>query len=216
MVHIRRGFFLIIVLVLVLAACQKVQEDKIPPIIKLLGRNPDTVLVGCNYSDEGAVASDDKDAQATLSILKSGEVDTSVPGTYLIDYSVFDSDSNMALEQRMVFVKSLPTDYFEGSYYVTDTLLSVLPRIVSNYPVEIYQPVQNQNMYRIHNFNNFGEGFRVLIQPDSTGIFQINYDKNDTVISGDGWVRCGLNGLRMTYNIELPDEYQTYRATYKK
>lgn len=216
MVHIQRGLFLIAVLLIVLASCQKVQEDKIPPIINLVGRNPDTILLGCNYIDKSIIAIDDKDDSSALTIITSGEVDPFVSGTYFIEYSVVDSDSNRAFEQRMVIVKPLEMDYFEDSFTVTDTLLTVVPRQITTYPVTIDWLSQNQNLFRIINFNNFGDDFELLIQPDSTGNFQITYEEDDINIIGEGWVKCDLGGLRMTYDVELPDEYQIHEATYNK
>ncbi len=214
MIRIQWLFFSVMIFLLLFAGCQKVREDKIPPVIRLIGSNPDTILLGCEYHNDSAVVKDDKyiDPQ---SYTVDGEVNIDSVGVYYIDYTAYDTDSNMAFEQRVVVVEELTLDYYEGSYVVTDTLLSVVPRQISVYPVTINRISQNQNLFSISNFNNFGEGFKVLIQPDSLGIFQINYDNNDTLFSGDGWVKCALNGLRMSYYGDIPEESQTHKATYK-
>lgn len=214
MIRFQRGFFSVVVALFLFAGCQKVQEDKIPPVIRLIGSNPDTILVGCEYHHEGAKVKDDKYVDPD-SYTVDGEVNVDSAGVYLLDYTAYDADSNMAFEQRVVVVEELTPDYYEGSYVVTDTLLSVVPRQISVYPLTINRISQNQNLFSISNFNNFGEGFKVLIQPDSLGNFEINYDNNDTLFLGDGWVKCALNGLRMSYYGEIPEESQTHKATYK-
>ena len=81
-----------------------------PPIITLLGSNPISITVGGSYTEEGATADDLEDGGLTGSIFTVGSVNTSVPGTYLINYSVTDSAGNTATVVRTVTVieQSLP------------------------------------------------------------------------------------------------------------
>lgn len=215
MIQINQGQLLLAVILFVFAGCKKVQEDKIPPLIRLVGNNPDIVLMGCNYMPRGAIVVDDKPIDSD-SYTVTGEVNTDSAGTYYLNYTAFDADSNMAFEQRMVIVDSLSNEFYEDAYTVTDTLLTVIPRQVTTYSVTIDWLSQNQNLFRISNFNNLGDDFELLFQPDSNGNFPITYEEEDLTISGDGWVKCNLGGLRMTYNVELPDEYQSHKATYLK
>lgn len=215
MFYIKRGLFLLIGFFLIVSGCQKVQEDKIPPVIKLLGRNPDTVLLGCEYHELGAIVGDDKEIDEDAYQI-SGEVNTDTSGLYYLDYTAVDSDGNMAFEQRMIVVEEFSIDFFSGSFSVTDTLLTVVPRQITNYPVIIERPFQTQDFFSIQNFNNFGNNFELIIQPDSTGNFEISYDEQDTIVSGNGWIKCDYSGLSLNYNVEIPGETQIHRATYKK
>ena len=73
-------------------------EDNIKPVITLLGNTTVTVEVGTNFTDPGAVATDnyDDDSSLTGSISVSGSIDISNLGTYLLTYSVSDSSGNAA------------------------------------------------------------------------------------------------------------------------
>ncbi len=215
MFHLKKGLLLFSVVLLIASGCQKVQEDKIPPVIKLIGRNPDTVLLGCEYHERGAAVADDKDIDGNAYEI-SGEVNTDIADVYYLDYTAIDADNNMAFEQRTVVVEAFSTGFFEGGFSVTDTLLSVVPRRISNYPVFIERTFQTQDFFTVQNFNNFGNHFEVIIQPDSAGHFEIAYGDQDTIVSGNGWVKCDYSGLSLDYHVELPDEYQTHKATYRK
>lgn len=211
MIRLTRALLFVFITVLMISSCQKIQEDHIPPVIILIGRNPDTVLVGCTYDDPGAFYADDNGTKAAG---VSGIVNTDSAGIYFRNYTAFDADSNMAVEQRKVIVESLGPEYYEGVFTAIDTLV-VIPRQVTSYNVSISRLSQNQNIFRISNFNNLGEDFELVFQPDSSGSFQLSYDNAGTVINGQGWVKCTSDGLRMNYTVALPDDYQTHKATYR-
>lgn len=211
MIQFIRGLFILLAFGMALFSCQKIEEGRIPPVIVLNGRNPDTVLKGCSYTDPGAFYTDD---YGTKVAQVKGMVNTDSAGTYFLDYLAYDADSNMSVESRRVVVEPLNDNYFLGNYTVSDTLV-VIPRQVSVYSAFIEMQDPNQGIFRISNFGNFGNEFRVLIQPDSAGNFQLNYDDPETIIQGEGWVKCDSRGLRMTYTIEiLPDEFETHKVTY--
>lgn len=212
MIQYLRGLFILLSIGMMLLSCQKVEEGRIPPAIILNGRNPDTVLKGCSYNDPGAFYKDDN---STVAAEVKGMVNTDSIGIYLLEYRAYDADSNMAVERRSVVVQPLQDEYFEGNYSVFDTLV-VIPRQVSEYTALIERLSQNQRIFRISNFGNFGDEFQVLIQPDSTGNFQLNYEDAEIIIAGEGRVKCNSDGLRMTYTIEIsPDEFETHKATYR-
>ncbi|MDP2950867.1 MAG: DUF5011 domain-containing protein, partial [bacterium] len=75
-----------------------------PPVIILLGANPLMVVKGGTYSDPGATASDPEDGNLTSQIKRTGDVNTSVAGTYVWVYSVYDSASLGATTTRDVVV----------------------------------------------------------------------------------------------------------------
>ena len=80
--------------------------DTTPPVITLLGNNPETVVQGETYNDSGATALDDRDG--TVLVTTTGSVDTSTVGTYNIIYTVTDSAGNIAAETRTVNVIAVP------------------------------------------------------------------------------------------------------------
>ncbi|MEX0965659.1 MAG: PKD domain-containing protein [Bacteroidia bacterium] len=81
--------------------------DNTPPIITLLGNNPDTVEIGYPYNDPGATAFDDLDGNITSKIVVVSNVDTGATGVYQISYNITDSAGNEAEEviRTVVVVK---------------------------------------------------------------------------------------------------------------
>lgn len=90
--------------------------DTIAPEIKLNGNSVISILTGSSYKEQGAKANDNKDGDITNKIQISGNVDTSKDGTYLVTYSVSDSNGNNASVQRKVIVG--PTEA-TGVIYLT-------------------------------------------------------------------------------------------------
>jgi formylglycine-generating enzyme required for sulfatase activity len=68
--------------------------DTTPPVITLIGDNPQTVYRGTVFSDLGATVTDDFDA--TRTIYGSGTVDTSTVGNYTLTYATQDEVGNAA------------------------------------------------------------------------------------------------------------------------
>ena len=87
------------------------------PIITLNGTNPVTITEGTVYSDAGATAVDDHEGNVTGNIVKSGTVNTNVPGTYTITYTVSDSQGNQSISNRTVNVtgNNAPTIILAGA-----------------------------------------------------------------------------------------------------
>jgi hypothetical protein len=81
-----------------------------PPVITLIG--PATVVLeeGDAYDDQGAMAQDPEDGDLTDRIVVDNPVDTAVPGTYTVTYTVEDSAGNQAQAQRTVIVEAAPVD----------------------------------------------------------------------------------------------------------
>ena len=80
-------------------------QDTTPPVLTLIG--PDVISLQCNetFVDSGVTAIDNCDGNLTASITVGGDaVDTATPGTYLIVYSVTDSEGNTVQEGRAVTV----------------------------------------------------------------------------------------------------------------
>ncbi|MFL0810244.1 MAG: DUF5011 domain-containing protein [Agarilytica sp.] len=75
-----------------LGAC----NDTTPPVITLNGANPLTVYQGQTYQELGATAEDNIDGTFTVTDI-SGDVDTSIIGSYIVTYRATDSSGNSAV-----------------------------------------------------------------------------------------------------------------------
>ena len=78
--------------------------DRTPPVITILGNNPDTVEIETPYIEAGATAFDNVDGAMTTRII-SNNVDVNIHGAYSVVYSATDSSGNSATATRVVFVK---------------------------------------------------------------------------------------------------------------
>ena len=77
--------------------------DITPPVITILGDNPENVDLNGTYVDAGATAMDDRDGD--VAVTATGSVNTSTLGTYVIAYTAADSAGNSATETRTVHVR---------------------------------------------------------------------------------------------------------------
>ncbi|MCX7727708.1 MAG: DUF5011 domain-containing protein, partial [Chitinispirillaceae bacterium] len=84
-------------------------EDRIPPVITLIGKEVDTVLELIKYIEPGYTATDNVDGDITSKVtVNYGGLDTVSPavGTYSVVYSVKDSAGNNATKTRKIVVIS--------------------------------------------------------------------------------------------------------------
>jgi hypothetical protein len=77
-------------------------EDKVAPVITLNGEERMTLIQGSRYLEQNATAIDAIDGEVTVVI--SGEVDTSTVGTYIITYSAKDKANNSSSKSRTISV----------------------------------------------------------------------------------------------------------------
>ena len=71
--------------------------DTQKPVITLVGGATVSAQLGSPFVDPGATAKDNYDGDISSKIVKSGNVNTSVPGSYMVTYNVSDSSGNAAL-----------------------------------------------------------------------------------------------------------------------
>lgn len=76
--------------------------DTTAPVITLNGSNPVTITQGGNYTEPGATSIDSYDG--SLSVIITGNVNTSVIGNYTITYTSTDSSGNIRTVTRTVRV----------------------------------------------------------------------------------------------------------------
>jgi len=79
--------------------------DSTPPVLTLLGDNPQEIEVGASYVELGANATDNYDGNLTDNItIDNSSINTNVLGSYEVLYSVNDSFGNSANATRIVNV----------------------------------------------------------------------------------------------------------------
>jgi uncharacterized delta-60 repeat protein len=88
------------------ASSANVTIDTTPPVITVLGANPATATVDSIYTDAGATAADS--VSGTLPVVPGGTVNTALPGSYTITYTVTDDAGNSATVARTVLVPHTP------------------------------------------------------------------------------------------------------------
>jgi len=203
-----------VILLMAFFACQKIDNNKIPPVIKLKGSNPMQVILGCEFVDPGVILTDDKDPAATIKIYREPNEIPDSTGTYYINYTALDSDSNRAFVKRKVVVEPLVSADYAGTYNVSDTIVPMggVPSVyVSTVVVRSAYP----QWIEIMNFNNFGPDFKAYFTHDSSGTIQVNYDLNDTVISGNGFTYCDKTGFRLLYSVAITGiDTEYHRSTF--
>jgi VCBS repeat-containing protein len=105
-----------------------------PPTITLIGEPSMKIAQGEAFEDPGATATDPEDGDITASIVVSGAVDSSTPGTYTLRYDVMDAQGNAApTVERVVIVNSPPIaadDAYETDEDVTLTVPA--PGVIAN------------------------------------------------------------------------------------
>lgn len=98
--------------------------DTIPPVIKLKGKNPDTVNVSttATYKDSGATATDNIDKTIPASSISvKGTVDRKTAGTYTLTYIAYDVAGNADSVKRVVVVKEVSASDLLEKYSVPGT-----------------------------------------------------------------------------------------------
>ncbi|MFE5323246.1 immunoglobulin-like domain-containing protein [Paenibacillus sp. NPDC056579] len=73
-----------------------IPADTVKPVITLNGPAAVEIPAGSTYTDAGATATDNVDGDLTSRIQVNGSVDTSLPGTYTLIYTVTDNAQNAA------------------------------------------------------------------------------------------------------------------------
>jgi hypothetical protein len=92
--------------------------DTTHPVITLAGEVMVKLVVGSNYEDEGATATDSLDGDLTPQIKVTGKVDVNKVGEYLIKYSVVDAAGNSSAELfRRIIVGELIIDPIRINIY---------------------------------------------------------------------------------------------------
>ena len=117
--------------------------DNTPPVITLIGDNPQTVDLNAAYTELGATATDDIDGDISDSIvIDVSAVSTNIVGSYDVIYSVSDSAGNQAEPVARVVSVVDPN--------ATATKISVLTAIVDNIVVPNYKDLSEKSEVFAH------------------------------------------------------------------
>lgn len=156
--------------------------DKEAPTIKLNGNPVECVILGNQYQEKGATALDNKDGDISSKIKRTGNIDTSREGTYLLTYSIEDSSGNKAEEQRKVIVNTVEK---AGIIYLTiddGPSSSITPQILDI--------LKEKGVHATFFVVNYGESTEYLIKREldeghSVGIHGYSHDYAEIYTSAD-------------------------------
>ncbi|WP_299876206.1 DUF5011 domain-containing protein [uncultured Cocleimonas sp.] len=84
-----------------------IDSDTNPPVISLIGSNSISIELDGTFTDPGATATDNIDNSVTIN--KSGSVDTTTEGVYIITYNAKDEAGNSAIPVTRTITVSAPT-----------------------------------------------------------------------------------------------------------
>ncbi len=80
--------------------------DTTAPVITLTGANPQVIEAGTAYVELGATASDNRDGDLSSAIvIDTSQVDTQMPGSYAVTYTVTDAAGNSGTATRTVVIE---------------------------------------------------------------------------------------------------------------
>jgi hypothetical protein len=107
-------------------------QDTIPPVLRFNGAALDTAFLFTRYIDPGVKLMDEKAGDLFIykegKVETNGEVNTRLPGTYIITYTAKDAAGNSAIAlTRTVNVVENSTTFLNGNYSVVCSC-SVLPQ----------------------------------------------------------------------------------------
>ena len=129
------------------------------PLITLVGSNLINLNIGDTFTDPGATAIDNEDGDISSTIQTDSDVDTAVAATYLVSYTVTDSDGNRVSTIRSVFVSD-----------------STSPSTIRNVPSD-YATIQDA-------ITNAVDGDTIILAPGTYQVDTIQYiDKNNITIA---------------------------------
>ncbi len=224
---IKKGINIFLISVIVLVAffsCQKIEDNKIPPTISIIGSNPVNWMLGCTYVDQNVNLSDDQDMPGTMQFIVTGDTIPDSAGTYYVNYSATDSDGNATFAQRKVVVGIMTPKEYEGTYTVKDSTLAIGGAMAFDtaYTTTLVVKTALVSLVKINNIcYSKDSAISVLFLHDSTGIIQINSSFNDNTVSGSGTTNCDKSGFHLLYFVMVKDSLNAvdtifHRSTFSR
>ncbi|GAB1307865.1 hypothetical protein KH5_05480 [Urechidicola sp. KH5] len=201
-----RFFTLIYFLVIVGCTDDSIEssiEDAIPPVITLIGFNPQIIDLGNNYQELGATALDNLDGDISERIIiNSDAVNVNQVGSYEVFYKVQDASGNQTMEKRIVnivdndFIPHIEIDFTDsfqigsdlGLNYLNDITVGVLS--LDEDEIKLITASGNSSyLLTGTSISNISEAIEIAspiensIYSDYIGMGQLIKDKNGTIYS---------------------------------
>ena len=216
-----------------------------PPVITILGNNPENVIEGDTYVDAGATALDPEEGDLTGSIIVTNNVNTSIPDTYTVDYEVTDAENFTVNASRTVnvlfnnppvisIIGSTSIQVAQGDTYndagatasdVEDGDLT--GSIITNNPVDTNTPAVYQVTYQVTDSNGKSDNQirTVTVVANSPPVITANGSLSVQVNQGDTYIDAGatasdaedgdLTGSIVTTNLVDTSTPGNYTVTYE-
>jgi major membrane immunogen (membrane-anchored lipoprotein) len=195
---------------LLITGCKK--EDTTAPTITLIGDAAMSIYVGETFTDPGYKATDkdgkDDESDVTSSVTKTGTVDNTKSGDYVITYSVTDEAGNKSADvKRTVSVKHNAAS-IQGLYSVSESCQGVsIPAYQSN----ITQAASTTTI----NISNFG-GYNVTVAGSIGGTNNTAVTLQSQTIAGATFSGTGVidpDGKKVTISYSVTDGVNTDNCT---
>ncbi|MCP3993782.1 MAG: DUF5011 domain-containing protein, partial [bacterium] len=147
--------------------------DTTPPVITLLGANPQVIQVGAVYSELGATALDSYDGDISGSVvINSSAVNTAVVGSYSVTYDVTDSEGNAAIQ-------------LTRTVDVVDTTIPVITLVGANpQAIDVGSPYVELGATATDNYDGDVSGSiatnSAAVNTAAVGSYSVTYDVTDS------------------------------------
>jgi hypothetical protein len=195
---------------MIFTSCNK--EDVTAPTVTLLGDATMTIYIGETFTDPGFKATDldgkDNESDATSMVVKTGTVDNTKSGDYVITYSATDEAGNKSTDvKRTVSVKHNAAS-IAGLYSVTESCTGV-PSAPFN--SNITQAATTTTI----NISNFGD-YGVVVQGSIGGTNNTAVTIASQVIAGATFSGSGTidpDGKKLTISYSANDGVNTVNCT---
>ena len=96
-----------------------VVKDLTPPELTLAGDSVISLTIGYTFEEPGFTATDNCDGDLTAQVQVTSDVNTYLPGTYTVTYSVTDASGNTATATRTVVMCEIQAKVSGGIIYLT-------------------------------------------------------------------------------------------------
>ena len=195
---------------MIFTSCNK--EDVTAPTVTLLGDATMTIYIGQTFTDPGFKATDldgkDNESDATSMVVKTGTVDNTKSGDYVITYSATDEAGNKSTDvKRTVSVKHNAAS-IAGLYSVTESCTGVPS---SPFNSNITQAATTTTI----NISNFGD-YSVVVQGSIGGANNNTITIASQVIGGATFSGSGTidpDGKKLTISYSANDGVNTVNCT---
>lgn len=195
---------------MIFTSCNK--EDVTAPTVTLLGDATMTIYIGETFTDPGFKATDldgkDNESDATSMVVKTGTVDNTKSGDYVITYSATDEAGNKSTDvKRTVSVKHNAAS-ISGLYSVTESCTGLQP---STFNSNITQGATTTKI----NISNFGD-YNVVVEGSIGGTNNTAVTIASQVIGGATFSGSGTidpDGKKLTITYTANDGVNTLSCT---